>query len=183
LGSAVKKTTRYAEARRYEKDRKRFLKRLYKAIQEKRDIVHLDETGFAPTIHRTHGWAFIGQKIYGDKPGQKRPRTSLIGGYLRNKLIAPMLFDGTCCQEVFNEWLASVLLPQLKRDTVIVLDNATFHKSQLTIDLVRMAGCTLLFLPPYSPHLNPIEKLWANIKRIWAYAENKTLMEVVKSCG
>lgn len=78
-----------------------------------------------------------------------------------------MLFDGTCDQDVFNEWLASELLPLLKRGSVIVLDNAKFHKSQLTIDLVRMAGCKLLFLPPYCPHLNPTEKLWANIKKLW----------------
>ena len=132
---------------------------------------------------RTHGWSFIGQKIYGDWPGNKRPRTSLIGGYLCNKLIAPMLFDGTCDTDVFNEWLASELLPKLKPGTVVILDNAKFHKSQLTIDLVQMAGCKLLFLPPYCPHLNPIEKLWANIKRIWAYADNSSLMEVIKSCG
>lgn len=93
-----------------------------------------------------------------------------------------MTFDGTCDTDVFNDWLASELLPNLKPKTVIVLDNATFHKSQLTIELVKMAGCQLLFLPPYSPHLNPIEKLWANIKRIWGYAEDVSLDEVIKSC-
>ena len=153
--------------RLYEKGRKRFLKQLYKALQEQRDILYLDETGFAPSTRRTHGRARIGQRIYGDIPGNKRPRTSLIGGCLCNKLVAPMLFDGTCDQDVFNEWLASALLPRLKRGTVIVLDNAKFHKSQLTIDLVQLAGCKLLFLPPYCPHLNPTEKLWANIKKFW----------------
>jgi len=118
-------------------------------------------------VCRTHGRAPAGQRVYGDIPGNKRPRTSLIGGYLGNKLVAPMLFSGTCDQDVFNEWLASELLPRLKRGTVIILDNAKFHKSQLTIDLVKMAGCKLIFLPPYCPHLNPIEKLWANIKKLW----------------
>lgn len=158
------------------------MKRLYKVTQEQRDLVYLDETGFAPTTGRTHGWSFIGQKIYGDVPGNKRPRTSLIGGYRARKLIAPMTFSGTCNTDVFNEWLASELLPRLKAGTVMILDNATFHKSQLTIDLVRLAGCKLLFLPPYCPHLNPIEKLWANIKRIHGYAENVPLDEVIKSC-
>lgn len=158
------------------------MKRLYKVTQEQRDIVFIDETGFAPTTGRTHGWSFIGQKIYGDVPGNKHPRTSLIGGYCAKKLIAPMTFSGTCNTDVFNEWLASELLPVLKPGTVIILDNATFHKSKLTIDLVTMAGCKLLFLPPYSPHLNPIEKLWANIKRIWGYAEDTSLDEIIKSC-
>jgi transposase len=181
--SAVKKITRYAEAKYYESERRRFLKHLYKATNEDRDIVFIDETGFAPTIHRTHGWAFIGQKIYGEKSGARRPRTSLIGGYLGKKLIAPLLFDGTCDTDVFNEWLSAELLPRLKCGTVIVLDNATFHKSFLTIELVKMAGCKLLFLPPYSPHLNPIEKLWAVIKRKWSFAEGDSLEAVIKSCG
>jgi transposase len=128
---------------------------------------------------RTHGRAPVGQRIYGDIPGNKRPRTSLIGGYLGGKLVAPMLFAGTCDQDVFNEWLASELLPKLKHGTIIVLDNAKFHQSQLTIDLVRMAGCKLLFLPPYSPHLNPIEKLWANIKKLWKKHWRLSLGEVI----
>jgi transposase len=93
-----------------------------------------------------------------------------------------MTFDGTCNADVLNAWLASEFLPALKRGTVIVLDNATFHKSQLTIDLVKLAGCTLPFPPPYSPHLNPIEKLWANIKRTWGYAQDASLNAVIKSC-
>ena len=93
-----------------------------------------------------------------------------------------MTFNGTCNADVFNEWLASELLPALKPETVIVLDNAAFHKSRLTVDLVKLAGCRLLFLPPYCPHLNPIEKLWANIKRIRACAENLSLDKVIQSC-
>lgn len=158
------------------------MKQLYKAWQEQRDIVYLDETGFEATTHRTHGWAFVGQKIYGDISGQKRPRTSLIGGLLRGTLIAPMLFDGTCDTETFNAWLSSSLLPLLKRGTIIVLDNATFHKSPTTVKLAQAAGCRLLFLPPYSPHLNPIENRWALIKRFWRFSEGISLDEAVKSC-
>jgi transposase len=67
----------------------------------------------------------------------------------------------------------------LEAGSVIVLDNATFHKSMLTIERVQKAGCKLLFLPPYSPHLNPIEKLWGNIKRAWQYAAHQPLAEVI----
>jgi transposase len=129
--------------------------------------VHLDETGFAPSTHRTHGWALKGKKVYGLQNGLQRPRTSLIGGYLEHKLIAPMLFSGTCNSNVFNQWLEHMLLPQLVTGSVIVLDNASFHKAKSTRQLVEQAGCELLYLPPYSPDLNPIEKLWANLKRRW----------------
>jgi putative transposase len=119
------------------------------------------------STHRTHGWARRGEKVHGLQSGQQRPRTSLIGGYREHKLIAPMLFEGTCNTAVFNRWLEHMLLPQLVMGSVIVLDNASFHKSAQTRQLVEQAGCQLLYLSPYSPDLNPIEKLWANLKRRW----------------
>jgi len=105
--------------------------------------------------------------VHGLQNGQQRPRTSLIGGYLDHRLIAPMLFTGTCNTAVFNQWLEHMLLPQLICGSTIVLDNASFHKSRHTRQLVEQSGCQLLYLPPYSPDLNPIEKLWANLKRRW----------------
>jgi transposase len=130
-------------------------------------LIDLDETGFAPSTHRQHGWAAKGQRVGGLQSAQQRPRTSLIGAYRQCKLIAPMLFEGTCNTEVFNEWLEQMLLPELTAGSVIVLDNATFHTSKRTQELVEQVGCELLFLAPYSPDLNPIEKLWANLKRRW----------------
>ena len=76
-----------------------------------------------------------------------------------------MLFTGACNTAVFNEWLEHMLLPQLQVGSVIVMDNAAFHKSQRTLELIAQAGCEVLFLPPYSPDLNPIEHVWANLKR------------------
>lgn len=156
------------------------MKQLYKAQQEQKDIVYIDETGFESSPIRTHGWATIGERVYGEKSGKRVARTNLIGGFLNKTLLAPMLFEGTCDADVFNEWLFSELLPKLKTGSVIVLDNAPFHKSQLTQDLVRLVGCTLLFLPAYSPHLNPIEKLWANIKKRWRTFTSLPLWEIIK---
>jgi transposase len=91
----------------------------------------------------------------------------LIGGYCERKLIAPMLFEGACTSQVFNPWLEHMLIPQLIPGSVIVLDNASFHKSEQTRHLAEHCGCQLLYLPPCSPDLNPIEKLWANLKGRW----------------
>ena len=109
----------------------------------------------------------MGKRVHGTHNADLRPRTSLLGGYLNNRLIAPMLFEGTCHPEVFNQWLEHMLLPGLLVGSVLVLDNATFHHSKRTRELVEQAGCTLLYLAPYSPDLNPIEKCWANLKRAW----------------
>ena len=75
-----------------------------------------------------------------------------------------MCFQGTCNTELFNAWLKQVLIPELKPGQVLILDNASFHRSETSKKLVEAAGCKLLFLPPYSPDLNPIEKCWANLK-------------------
>ena len=84
---------------------------------------------------------------------------------LNNKIIAPFCFNGTCDSSLFNLWIKKILIPVLKPGQTIVIDNASFHKSKETRSLINNAGCTLLFLPPYSPDLNPIEKFWANLKR------------------
>lgn len=145
--------------------RKRFLRLHERHKRQEWPIVYLDETGFEQEVHRTHGWAAKGCKVHGCQDAHQRPRTNLIGGYVDHKLIAPMLFTGACNTAVFNEWLEHMLLPQLQVGSVIVMDNAAFHKSQRTLELIAQAGCEVLFLPPYSPDLNPIEHVWANLKR------------------
>jgi transposase len=158
--------------------RKRYLRRHWRAKCQGRPLVYLDETGFLPTTHRTHGWALRGKKVHGRQSGQQRPRTSLIGGYCNHKLLAPMLFEGNCNTAVFNRWLEEMLLPGLATGSLIVLDNAAFHKSERTRQIVEKHGCQLLYLPPYSLDLNPIEKLWANLKRRWQTV-GKSLEELI----
>lgn len=76
-----------------------------------------------------------------------------------------MCFEGTCDTNLFNAWLKQMLAPNLTPGLVLILDNASFHKSLESQRIVKAAGCKLLFLPAYSPDLNPIEKYWANMKR------------------
>lgn len=82
------------------------------------------------------------------------------------QFIAPFTFKGGCNADVFNTWLEHVLLPVLPIGTTIVMDNAAFHKSAKTKALIEQCGCHLLFLPTYSPDLNPIEHWWHKIKSI-----------------
>jgi transposase len=172
---------RYKEKKHYENWRVSYLKKLERFKRKGHDIVYMDETGFAPHTSRTHGYSAKGVRIYGDIESDRRPRTSLIGGYKNGKLIAPVLFNGNCNTKVMNVWLDDHLLPTLKKGSVIVMDNAAFHKSIETRDIIKRHGCFALFLPPYSPHLNPIEKLWANIKRAWKYEPNNNLQNILIS--
>jgi transposase len=66
---------------------------------------------------------------------------------------------------MFESWLEQFLIKELKTGQYVVMDNAAFHRSQKTKELIESVGCKLVFLPPYSPDLNPIEKFWANMKR------------------
>jgi hypothetical protein len=145
----------------------------------------MDETGFARSTYRTHGWATRGKRVFGFCDALTRPRTSLIGAYCRGQtaLIAPLLFEGTCNTQVFNLWLTHEFLPQVPRGCYLVLDNAAFHRAASSMALLKQAGVIPLFLPPYSPELNPIEKCWANIKRAWRNALNMTLDQVVAVFG
>ena len=77
-----------------------------------------------------------------------------------------MCYQGTCDAKLFNLWLKDFLLPSLGSGYTLVMDNAAFHKSEETKEIIEGADCQLLLLPPYSPDLNPIEKFWANLKAI-----------------
>ncbi|ETZ05430.1 hypothetical protein K737_300131 [Holospora undulata HU1] len=84
---------------------------------------------------------------------------------MNNKSIAPRIFNGSCTTKVFETWGEQFLIKELKPGQGVVMDTAAFHRSQKTKDLIESFGCKVIFLPPYSPDLNPIEKFLANMKR------------------
>ncbi|WP_331255968.1 IS630 family transposase [Candidatus Bealeia paramacronuclearis] len=129
-------------------------------------IVWIDEAGIDNRLYREHAWAPRGQKVYAEIPGQKRERVSIIGGLMKGAFVAPFTFQGGCHADLFNAWLEEVLLPNLSKNTTLIMDNAAFHKSPKTKDLIEKFGCHLLFLPTDSPDLNPIEHWWHKIKSI-----------------
>jgi transposase len=155
------------------------LKRWYRYREAGKCFIYVDESGFAPTAQREYGWALRGVKVYGLRSGNRRPRTSLIAGLMGKRLTAPMLFEGTCNTAIFNAWLEQELCPVLNENTVVVIDNAAFHKSADTRELITSTGATLLFLPPYSPELNPIEKTFGTIKKHRAYNENLPIEDII----
>lgn len=98
--------------------------------------------------------------------GGARGRTNVIGALCMGILITLSLFTISINTEIFTQWLIQDLLPKLPPRCVIVMDNASFHKGLEMQKAIENAGHILLYLPPYSPHLNPIEHKWAQAKSI-----------------
>jgi hypothetical protein len=120
-------------------------------------VFYLDECGVDHRLYREQGRSPRGERIYEAVAGKRRERSSIISASQQGKLVAPLVFQGSCNTEVVDAYFEQVLLPELPPGSVIVLDNARFHQSPTTQRLVEAAGCQLLFLPAYSPDLNPIE--------------------------
>ena len=136
-------------------------------------------------LFRPYARALRGTKVYTDIPGKKRERYSMIGGWMNKKFISPFTFQGGCNSNVLNIWQEKFLLPEIPKGTTIVMDNAAFHKSQKTKEFIEKAGCYLLFLPTYSPDLNPIEHCWHTVKsRLRPLIQNiqNNLQEIIGRC-
>lgn len=129
-------------------------------------IVYIDESGFANQMPRRCGYAPIGHRCVGSQDWGARGRTNAIGALLSGLLLTVTLLTGNVNSNIFLAWITQELLPLLPEKCVIVMDNASFHKRLDIQDSIQKAGHTLLFLPPYSPELNPIEHKWAQAKAI-----------------
>ncbi len=149
----------------YEK-RATFCQKIDDLKKEDKAIVYIDESGFAHDMPRTHGYSSKGKRCYGTHDWGSKGRTNAIGALVGQSLIAVGLIFGSVNTEVFTCWTRQILLPNLREKSVIVMDNASFHKGKEMKELIEDAGHTLLYLPPYSPDLNPIEKKWAQAKHI-----------------
>lgn len=86
-------------------------------------------------------------------------------GLCNNKIIAPIIFEGTCDTDVFLSYVEQILIKELTFGQIVVMDNINFHKDPKVKELIESVGCSILFLPTYSPDLNPIEHHWFKIKR------------------
>jgi len=115
--------------------------------------LYLDESGINQYLYREYGRSVRGRKIIGEVSGKRFARQSVIAALFKGAFLSPMCFEGTCDTNLFNAWLKQVLIPNLTAGQVLILDNASFHKSIESQKLVEAAGCKILFLPPYS-HLS-----------------------------
>ncbi len=159
----IKKEPKYKQ--RNEVARENFIKKIASIHRE--DLVYIDELGVANNITTLYGWAVKGERSYAEQLGFASYRRNIVAGYnLGSKeIIAPFEYEGSTTKSLFTSWFEQILSPNLKSKQIVILDNASFHKDEELYDIVARYDCQLIYLPPYSPDLNPIEKFWANFKR------------------
>lgn len=127
-------------------------------------MVFLDECGIATDMARRYGRAEGGRRAVGTVPHGRWTRLTVLGGLTLQGLSACMSIEGAADTSVMVAFVEHVLVPTLRPGQVVVLDNLSVHRAARVRQLVEQAGCTLRFLPPYSPDLNPIEPAWSKLK-------------------
>ena len=129
------------------------------------NLVYVDECGVEEYLYRAYAYAPRGEKVIAEISGKKFKRTNFAAGICLGKGVAPIEYEGSMNSTLFEWWFEKCLLNELKPGSVIVLDNATFHRKTILPGLAAQKNCAVLFLPAYSPDLNPIEKKWAWLKK------------------
>ena len=146
-------------------------------------LVFIDETGTNTNMTRTRGRSMKGKRLSDTAPFRRSKNQTLIAGLACEGLIAPWVISGAMHRDAFDTYIEKVLVPTLKPGTVVILDNLATHKSDKAAEILKENGCWFLFLPPYSPDLNPIEmafsKLKAHLRRIGA----RTFDQLIEAIG
>ena len=146
-------------------------------------IVFIDETWPNTNMAKTTGWAPRGQRLVDHAPfGDWRTQT-FVAALRHDRLDAPWVIDGTMNRATFETYIETQLAPSLNTGDVVILDNLSSHKSPRTADTLRDIGCWFLFLPPYSPDLNPSEMAFSKLKTLIRKTAARTYEDLCQAVG
>ena len=137
-------------------------------------LVFLDETGADTKMARRYGWGLESTRVIGRVPHGHWKTTTFVAAMRCTGLTAPLVLDGPMNGECFLAYVQQFLVPTLKRKDIVVMDNLPCHKQAGVAQAIRQVGADVMYLPPYSPDLNPIEKLFAKFKTLLRKAGERT---------
>ena len=146
-------------------------------------VVFVDETAANTKMDRRHGYAPRGEPVVGAVPHGHYKSLTLTAALRAGGLVATQVLDGPMTAARFREYVTAVLAPTLRPGDTVVLDNLPCHKGAAVRAAVEAAGCRLVFLPPYSPDLNPIELAFAKLKRLLRSDGHRTVPTLVTFLG
>jgi transposase len=155
--------------------RKRERWRRHQARLDPRRLVFIDETWAKTNMTRTHGRCARGARLVDRVPHGHWKTMTFLAALRCDRIDAPFVLDGPINGEWFLAYVEQVLVPTLSPGDVVVMDNLGSHKGKAVRRAIRRAGAHLIFLPPYSPDLNPIEQVFAKLKTLLRKAAERTV--------
>jgi transposase len=148
-----------------------------------RRLVFIDETWAKTNMTRTQGWAPKGQRLAAKVPHGRWTTLTFLAALRHDRIDAPHVLDGPINGEYFRAWVEQCLVPTLSPGDVVIMDNLGSHKGKAVRKAIRDAGAHLIFLPPYSPDLNPIEQVFAKLKTLLRKANERTVEDTWRRIG
>ena len=147
----------------------------YQGRLDPRRLVFIDETWAKTNMTPIRGWAPRGRKLIARAPFGKWRTLTFLAALRHDRIDAPCVLDGPINGQSFTAWVEQFLVPTLNPGDVVIMDNLGSHKGQAVRQAIRSAGARLLFLPPYSPDLNPIEQVFAKLKLLLRKAAERSV--------
>jgi transposase len=173
--AAAEKKSVHALERDTEANRKRreeFVERIRSVSPER--LIYLDESGVTTSMTRLYGRCLGGRRIVEATPGGHWKILTILSAMSTRGMIATMTIEEPTDGDIFLAFVERVLCPALRTGDVVVMDNLSAHKAEAVRTWIETQGAELLYLPPYSPDLNPIEKAWAKLKQLLRTAKART---------
>ncbi|NJL17852.1 MAG: IS630 family transposase [Nitrospira sp.] len=174
-GMSFKKSLFAEEQARPAVARRRAQWKKYQGRLDPRRLVFIDETWAKTNMTPIRGWSPRGRKLVAARTVRKWPTLTFLAALRHDRIDAPCVLDGPINGESFTAYVIQFLVPTLSPGDVVIMDNLGSHKGAAVRKAIRAADAKLLFLPPYSPDLNPIEQVFAKLKLLLRKAAERTV--------
>lgn len=148
-----------------------------------RRFVFVDECSTNTSLSPIYGWSRRGQRVYFEAPRNWGANVTLLSSMNFSGMGQSLAVEGATTRAVFETYVEQVLAPELRPGQVVVMDNLSSHKGQRVRELIEDRDCELLYLPPYSPDLNPIEEAFSKLKALLRRAGARTHETLVEAMG
>jgi transposase len=181
--SASKKSLRAAEQKRAELARARRRWMREQGMFEPSRLVFIDETSTCTNMVRLRGRSPRGVRLIGYAPQGHWKTITFVAGLRHRAIVAPFVLDGAMNAKMFLTYLQQCLVPAVKRGDIVIMDNLPVHKAPGVREMIEAVGATLLYLPPYSPDLNPIEQAFSKLKAHLRKAAETTVPGLLRRIG
>lgn len=146
-------------------------------------LVFIDETWAKTNMAPLRGWGARGVRLTAKVPHGHWKTLTFVAALRSDRIDAPCVFDGPINGASFAAYVEQILVPTLKPGDIVVLDNLGSHKGKPARAAIRAAGAKMIFLPPYSPDLNPIEQVFAKLKHLMRKAARRTVEDAWRAIG